>query len=320
MQPRVAILPPDAELGGRTDATGVAALRHRQIVEAIETNGGTVVAVDDANVLVWLATGNAQALTEVLDANPTLEWVQLPWAGVETFVPSGLFKRSTTFTCAKAAYGGQVGEHAFMLVLAALRNLVRQARTQHWCPTEPEGVEAKRVTVLGAGGISETLVRYLDAGRADITVLRRTEEPFPGPALTLSIDRLHDVLPRTDVLVLALALTPATAGIIGAEQLALLPKGAVLVNVARGGHVDTDALTASLQSGHLAAAGLDVTEPEPLPAEHPLWAMHNVLITSHCADSVLYVAEKLAERVGANVAALVSDSPLVGVVDPDHSY
>jgi phosphoglycerate dehydrogenase-like enzyme len=136
----------------------------------------------------------------------------------------------------------------------------------------------------------------------------------------VSIDELNNVLPSTDVLALALALTDETRGIIGAKQLELLPAGAVIANVARGGHVDTDALVVSLQSGHLGAACLDVTDPEPLPADHPLWSMDNVFISSHCADSLVYVTHQLAQRVYDNVIALATGQPLVGEVNRQLGY
>ncbi len=176
------------------------------------------------------------------------------------------------------------------------------------------------MTILGAGGIAQTLLALLAPFDCDVTVLRRTSEPMPGATRTIAIGELAGVLPQTDVLVLALALTPLTRHIIGARELALLPSNAVLVNVARGGHVDTEALVAALTDGEIATAALDVTEPEPLPPGHPLWAFDNVLITSHCADSMAFVTEKLVERVGENVARFIAGKPLVGLVHPEHGY
>src|SRR5262249_27469191 len=128
------------------------------------------------------------------------------------------------------------------------------------------------------------------------------------------------VLPETEILVLALALTASTQRIMGRRELGLLPPGAVLINVARGRHVDTASLVDALSGGHLRAAGLDVTDPEPLPSDHPLWKMNNVLITSHSADSSGYVTGRIAERVRQNVARFRTGRPLVGVVDPSLGY
>ena len=294
--------------------------RRAQLVEVVTSSGGNVVPADKANALMWLSVDNPSPVVTLLNENPGITWVQLPWAGVENFAAAGLFSRPITFTCAKGAYGGQVGEHALMLIMTSLRHVTEQARTLEWHRTEPELLEGKRVTVLGAGGITTSLVRFLRAADCDITVLRRSAADFPGATRTLPISELHAVLPDTEILVLALALTPETTQIIGAKELALLPPNAVLVNVARGSHVDTGPLVDALKNGQLAAAGLDVTDPEPLPKDHPLWSFDNVLITSHCADSQAYVTEKLAERLQENVIRFQDGEPLVGQVDLSAGY
>ncbi|MGH7882101.1 MAG: D-isomer specific 2-hydroxyacid dehydrogenase family protein [Candidatus Dormibacteraceae bacterium] len=288
--------------------------------EAVLQGGGEVAPPSAANALIWLDNGDSGGLVEVLDRYPAIAWVQLPWAGVETFYQSGLFDRPVRFTCAKGAYGEQVGEHALTLTLACLRHLVEQGRHLSWHPKEPESLFGRRVAILGAGGIALTYVRLLQPFGCQITALRRQAEPLPGADQTLTLAHLHSVLPQTEVLVLALALTPQTRRIIGARELALLPPGAVVINVARGGHIDTQALVASLRSGHLAAAGLDVTDPEPLPDDHPLWQMNNVLITSHCADSVGWCVRQLAERGRENVTRFAQNQPLIGLVDPQAGY
>jgi phosphoglycerate dehydrogenase-like enzyme len=233
---------------------------------------------------------------------------------VETFADE-LGGYDVCFTCAKASYGELVGEHALVLTLACLRNLTEQARQRTWHPLEPNSLFRKRVTVVGAGGIATTLIGLLRPFDACVTVVRRSGEPVNGAHRTVTTSALPDVLGETDVLVLALALTPQTRRLIGERELALLPPGAIVVNVARGEHIDTDALVSALHSGHLSAAGLDVTDPEPLPEGHPLWDMDNVTITSHRADSLDFTTDKLAERVGENVRCLVSGAPLVGEVD-----
>lgn len=131
---------------------------------------------------------------------------------------------------------------------------------------------------------------------------------------------LAQVLPGTDVLVLALALTPATTGIIGAAELAALPDHAWIVNVARGGHIVTDDLVEALRAGQIGGAALDVTDPEPLPDGHPLWSLPNCLITPHVGNTPEMGLVLLAERVTANVALRVAGEPLIGPVYPDLGY
>lgn len=316
MDVRIAIEP--AEVGTAFSAPGVDA--RQEMTEAVIAAGAEVVSIDSANAMVWMDPRNADPLSPLLNQHPHIKWVQLPYAGVEAFAGTGLFSRDVAFTCAKGAYGGQVGEHAFALLLACYRNVTEASRFGKWHPTEVEGVEGKRITVLGAGGIAGTFIRYAKAGLASVTVLRKHVSEVPGADQVLPISDLHAVLPDTDVLVLALSLTPETRGIIGAKELSLLPAGATLINVARGGHVDTEALVTALQSGRLRGAGLDVTDPEPLPDGHPLWGMDNVVITSHSADSTAYRSERLARRTAENVVALREGNPLIGRVDAGNGY
>jgi phosphoglycerate dehydrogenase-like enzyme len=291
-----------------------------EIEEAVSGGGGANVPLAEANGLVWLIPGEPEQLRLTLDSHPGIEWVQFPWAGVEKFATSGLFHRPVVFTCAKGSFAGQVSEHALMLILASLRSVVRQARAPHWSPVDPRSLHGRRVTILGGGGIASELIRLLRPFGCRIRVIRRRPEKIEGTEETLPPTALHAVLPETDILVLALALTPETRHVIGAAELALLPPQAVVVNVARGAHIQTDALVDALRTGAISAAGLDVTDPEPLPDGHPLWADPRVLITSHCADSAEYVLRMLCERVERNVRNLRAGRPLEGAIDPAEGY
>ncbi|MEV7010535.1 D-isomer specific 2-hydroxyacid dehydrogenase family protein [Streptosporangium sp. NPDC051022] len=294
-------------------------LRSR-VVEAVIRGGGAEVPPGEANGLVWLVPGEPERLAALLDEHPGIGWVQFPWAGVERFATSGVFRRPVTFTCAKGSFAGQVSEHALMLTLACLRSVSLQARTPRWCSVDPRSLHGLRVTVLGGGGIATELVRLLRPFECRVTVIRRQAEKLEGAEETLPPTALHAVLPETDVLVVALALTPETRHVVGATELALLPAHAVLVNVARGAHVDTGALVEALRDGKISAAGLDVTDPEPLPEGHPLWSDPRVLVTSHCADSAEYVTRMLCERVERNVRNLRTGHPLEGIIDPVAGY
>jgi len=133
-------------------------------------------------------------------------------------------------------------------------------------------------------------------------------------------DELHAALEGARLVVLALALTPETAGIIGAAELGHMERDAWLVNVARGAHIVTDDLVAALEAGTIGGAALDVTDPEPLPAGHPLWSLDNCLITPHTANTWEMAEPLFALRVGANVGRYLRGEPLLGVVDPDLGY
>ncbi|MFC4584849.1 D-isomer specific 2-hydroxyacid dehydrogenase family protein [Sphaerisporangium corydalis] len=287
---------------------------------AVSRGGGTVVPVADANGLVWLDGGRPGDLGKLLDGHPGIGWVQFPWAGVERFAATGVFQHPATFTCAKGSFAGQVSEHALMLVLACLRNIPHQARTPRWSRVAPRSLHGLSVTILGGGGIAEELVRLLGPFGCRVRVLRRRPDALAGADETLPPSALSDVLPGTDVLVLALALTAETRHVIGGPELALLPAHAVIVNVARGAHIDTGALVEALAAGRISGAGLDVTDPEPLPEGHPLWSDPRVLITSHCADSPEYVLRMLCERIEHNVRHLRAGTPLDGTIDPTTGY
>lgn len=305
MEARIAIAP-DAPLAGTGRPTDVSVSRLRErVARAVRDGGGEVTPLDQANGLVWLLPGGPAPLIEALHEG--IAWVQLPWAGVEHFREA--FQHTQVFTCAKGSFAKQVSEHALLLALASLRDLTRHARTKSWRPIDPRSLHGLNVTILGAGGISQELVKLLAPFDCHIEVLRRA-----------TIGRLHDVLPTTDVLVVALALTPETRHIIAAKELRLLKNDAVIVNVARGPHIDTEALIHALDTGEIAAAALDVTDPEPLPDDHPLWTYDQVLITSHCADSSEYVAEKLCERVTENVRRFRAGTELEGLVDSTAGY
>jgi phosphoglycerate dehydrogenase-like enzyme len=321
MKPRIAIAqsPQMRKTDGRANSPGLDHLPST-IEEAVSRGGGANVPLAEANGLVWLIPGEPEQLRLTLDSHPGIEWVQFPSAGVEKFATSDLFHRPVVFTCAKGSFAGQVGEHALMLMLAGLRNVVRQARTPHWSPVGPRSLHGQRVTILGGGGIASELTRILWPFGCEIRVIRRRPEKVEGAGETLPPTALHAVLPETDILVLALALTPETRHIIGATELALLPPQAVVVNVARGAHIQTDALVEALRAGTISAVGLDVTDPEPLPEGHPLWSDPRVLITSHCADSDEYILRMLCGRVERNVRNLRAGLPLEGMIDPTAGY
>lgn len=293
------------------------------VADAVVAGGGSVVGVDEAEALVWTAPRGAEELRSLLAGTPGVRWVQLPWAGVEEFARLGVFADASdrTWTCGKGVYAEPVAEHALALALAGLRAFPDRVRATSWGPQAGLSLYDSKVTVLGAGGITESLVDLLRPMRAEITVVRRdASTPCPGAARTVGLDHLDEALPGADVVFLALALTPETEGVIGAAQLALMEPHAWLVNVARGRHVDTDALVAALTDGTIGGAGLDVTEPEPLPDGHPLWTLPNVILTPHTANTQEMGRPLLGRRITENVRRFAAGQPLVGLVDPHLGY
>lgn len=151
-------------------------------------------------------------------------------------------------------------------------------------------------------------------------MVRRGADPVLGAQRTLPSSRLAEALPDARLVFLALALTPETERIIGADQLATMRRDSWLVNVARGQHVDTTALVLALEAGAIAGAALDVTDPEPLPDGHPLWEQDRCIITPHTANPHWMSDHLIAQRTCDNVARFAADEPLLGLVDPVAGY
>ena len=288
------------------------------VAEAVAAAGGRVVDHGDAEALVWTDFFDAGGLAGVLASAPGIRWVQLPAAGVEAFRP--LLADGRLWTCAKGAYAEPVAEHALALGLAGLRRLPTRARAAGWGPSGGTSLFDGKVTIVGGGGITAALLRLLAPFRVDTTVVRRSARPLAGASRVVGPEQLDDALVGARLVVLALALTPQTAGIVGREQLAAMGPDAWLVNVARGAHVVTDDLVDALRAGGIGGAALDVTDPEPLPDGHPLWELDNCLITPHVADTLEMATPLLARRVADNVRHYLRREPLVGVVDPALGY
>jgi phosphoglycerate dehydrogenase-like enzyme len=304
--PRVALAPTDDDL----------------FADAVRGGGGSVVGVnDEPDAVVWTTPGSWDDLGPLVDRTPSVRWVQLPFAGVEEVVAAGGLRADRTWTCAKGVYAEPVAEHALLLALAGLRDVAGYARRQSWSGQHAVTLYDAPVVVLGGGGITTALLALLRPFRCDVTVVRRDAgRAVEGAARTVGPDRLQEVLRTARVVVVALALTPETDRVIGAEELAAMTPDAVLVNVARGRHVDTDALVDALHAGTLGAAALDVTDPEPLPDGHPLWTAPRCLVTPHTANPWVTARPLLARRIGENVRRYAAGERLLGLVDIDAGY
>ena len=293
-------------------------------VDAVLAGGGVVEPLTEATTgIVWLSEKNSDELAVVLDENPGIQWVQLPWAGVDAFadILSRFADRPyPLWTSAKGAYSEPVAEHALALSLALLRRFPQKVRASRWVEKSGTSIYGLNVTVIGAGGIAAEIIRLLAVFEARITVVRRSAEPMPGAELTVTASELGSVLPTADVVIIAAASTSETSRLFGEAEFRLMKQSAVLVNIARGALVDTDALVDALRSGSIAGAGLDVTDPEPLPDGHPLFSEPGCIITSHSADTPEMTAPLLANRIRLNVEALHSDAGFVGIVDPAAGY
>lgn len=240
---------------------------------------------------------------------PALRAVQALSAGVDNLLP--LVPAGVRLANGRGLHDLSVAEHTLALILAAQRDLprwFRQQRHGRWAREHTQSLADTRVLLVGYGSIGRAIEHYLLAGEAAVIRVASTAR-----AGVHAIDELADLLPGADIVVLVLPDTPRTRGLFGTRELAALPDGALLVNVGRGTTVDTAALTAEAARGRLRAA-LDVVDPEPLPADHPLWMMDNVIITPHVAggsDSFWPRARRLVEQQLARYAA---GEPLANLV------
>jgi len=293
------------------------------IVAAVERGGGDAAEAVVADGLVWTNPADPGGLKETLATSPA-RWVQLPFAGIEEFVAAGVLDADRTWTCTKGIYGYSCAEHAVALMLAAARDLKYHAGATNWRGGglgAPERLlRGAQVLILGAGGIGRELVGLLEPFGVRTVIVSRSGRTVEGAGSAHAVGDLDRLLPEADYVVLALALTPETRRIIDHRRLALMRPTAWLVNVARGGHVDTDALVSALRGGGIGGAALDVTDPEPLPDGHPLWSIGNALITSHVANTWDMALPELRAMVERNVAAFAGGGRLEGLVDVELGY
>jgi phosphoglycerate dehydrogenase-like enzyme len=286
---------------------------------AVEAGGGQVVDPSEASAAVWGHHADPEGLDRLLTGNPSIEWVQLPWAGIEVYVDTIRRFGDRGWTCGKGVYADPVAEHALALALAGFRGLPRFASSTSWGKQYGRNLLGAKVVVLGGGGITEAFVRLLAPFGCSTTVVRRRPDAIEG-ATVVGVGQLDDVLPGADLLVLALALTPATVGMVDGRRLRMLAPDGWVVNVARGGHIVTDDLVEVLAEGAIGGAALDVTDPEPLPDGHPLWGEPRCLITPHTGNTVAMAEPLLRARVGENVRRWIAGEELIGRVDVDAGY
>ena len=264
----------------------------------------------------------------VCEAAPNLKWMQTFSAGLDGIIYEGLADREGVVISNMAGeYAAAAADHAWALYLALVRKLHRdlpQQWRQEWTVEHDQGdIAGGTLGVIGCGGFGvEMAKRSLGY---DMTVLAvdsvRTEIPECVSELKPATkENLHSLLQRSDVVMLATPITPQTYRMIGAEQIALMKSSAYLINVARSGIIDEDALAAALKSGKLAGAGLDVCEIEPLPADSPLWDAPNFILTPHVAGWAASRPQKMFEFFCMNLERYLSGETPLHVADPKRGF
>lgn len=298
---------------------------------AVEEGGGRVGDLEEADAIIWADPRRADRLQEVLTKSPA-RWVQLPFAGIERFLESGVIDGERIWTCTKGIYGPACAELALALILAAARGIDHRVRQRKWMPRReissmssgqsaaPRRVAGTTAVIVGTGGIGQALAKMLEPLEVRVIGVNRSGQTAEGIDRVVSISHLDEVLSEADWVVLAAPLTSETHHLMDANRLSLMRPDAWLVNVARGGLVDTYALVEALREGSVGGAALDVTEPEPLPDDHALWQFDNVIVTSHTANTAAMALPDLSALVERNVRRFAKGEALEGVIDPNLGY
>jgi phosphoglycerate dehydrogenase-like enzyme len=262
---------------------------------------------------------------EALPVARRLRWLHCTSAGIERIrqYPELIERDEVTLTNARGAHAATIADHTFAFILAFTRHLpdlLADKAARRWDrPARSRGareLSGSVLGILGLGKIGSEIARRglafgMDVRAVDVNPLAQA----PGVSEVLPLECLDDLLRVVDYLAVAIPITARTRGLLGARELALIKPDTYLCVMSRGGIVDQDALADALANGRLAGAGLDATEPEPLPAEHPLWGLPNVIISPHCSGASRQTQERGRQILRENVAHFVAGEPLRNVCD-----
>jgi len=247
-----------------------------------------------------------------------LRWVQLLSAGYDGLIGRQI-RPDVVVTNAGPSFGASVADHALALLLALARRMPETMSAQiegKWRSSirvNAVSLNGGEAVVVGFGPIGQQIAGRLRAFGMKVTAVNRSGTAHPDADQVVTTASLDEVLSRADVVMLALPFSASTDQMFDAARIARIKPGARIVNIGRGAVVDLDALVTALKSGHVAGAGLDVTEPEPLPQGHPAWSAPNMIITPHIAGAGS--SAEVAEFVGSNVEAFMAGRPLQAVID-----
>ena len=255
---------------------------------------------------------------EFPELTPSIQWVQFPMAGINAYIEQGIVTPGRRYSNASGVYGEQVAEAALAMILGLYHQHTLVTRADSWSvrdvvdPTT-RWLRDRTVFIVGYGGIGRDLEKYLEP--FNVRLIRMRSGGIDG-----GYESFHEALGAADVVVLACPLTPETRKLMGRDEFAAMRDDALFINVARGEVVDTDALVWALDNQQIAGAGVDVTDPEPLPDGHPLWGRNNVIITPHVANTYASMDHLLAPVVSENYRRLVTGERMLTEVDPGRGY
>ncbi|NLD52259.1 MAG: D-2-hydroxyacid dehydrogenase [Clostridiales bacterium] len=254
--------------------------------------------------------------------------LQLNTAGVAApYLALGQTAPDTVLCCASGAYGPAISEHMLAVLLMLMKRLHQYRDDQHqaaWVDHGTvRGLQHARVLVVGLGDIGQSFARLVSLMGARVAgIRRRAGTPPEGVEQVATMEALDRLLPQADVVALSLPETKETIGLMDVRRLGLMKQNSYLINVGRGSAVDQEALLAALQSGHLAGAGLDVTVPEPLPPDHPLWQQQNLVLTPHISGQyhMQITHDRIIDIAAHNIRALREGGQFIARVDYASGY
>jgi phosphoglycerate dehydrogenase-like enzyme len=276
------------------------------------------------------AVDAAYATPDFLRAAKNLVWVQAQSAGIDSYLSPELVENDRiVMTNMRGVHAPAIADHVFAMLLALTRDLPAHLADRaegRWNRhgsgvLHPMALHGRTLLVVGLGGIGTEIAQRGHGFGMRVLALRRGSDPAPPFVERVGKPpELPALLAEADVVAIALPLTPETTGLFNRATFAAMKPGSFLINIARGQIVDTAALLETLQSGKLAGACLDVTDPEPLPADHPLWKLPNVVITPHVASDASLTDDRRWQLFRENLRRFDAGEPLLNVVDKRAGY
>lgn len=283
--------------------------------------------LSQADILFDFDYSHRQDLPELA---PQLRWIQSSSAGIGQFIRSSGYARrlpNAIFTTGSGVHARPLADFCLMSMLVfakGLNRIIANQRSKHWERYAGRELGGRTLGIVGVGKIGAEVARLAQAMDMTVIGVKRTVAGIDPATLHLdelyAPDCLHEVLRRSEYLVLITPHTDETEHMIGAAELALLPTGAVLINIGRGALIDQPALIAALQSGQLGGAALDVFDTEPLPQESPLWELPNVLVSPHSGSTSDRENERLTELFCENLRRFLAEQPLLNVLNLETLY